>query len=94
MIKSPDESESRTVGFRFSLRTVLIVFLFVASYFAGWVSHRTWSRRQVEEIIADTVRALGAPIQVEKVNDLDVLILTGPKEDVERVQRIVDEIQD
>ena len=34
---------------QFSLRSLLIVMTLVATYIAGWISHRTWNRRNLDE---------------------------------------------
>ena len=78
---------------RFSLRSLFIIMMLAASYFAGWVSHRAWNRRNTEQAILDAMRPVNGPVRVEKAGDLDVIMLKGRKADVEATQEAIDKIQ-
>ena len=78
---------------RFSLRSLLLVILLAAAYSAGWVSHRSWNQRNTQQAISDAVQQIGGPVEVESVDKLDVLILRGPRQDVEEMQGAIGEIE-
>ena len=80
-------------SFRFSLRFLFIIMMLAASYFAGWVSHRAWNRRNTEQAIIDAMRQVHGPVRVEKAGDLDVLMLKGRKSDVEATEEAIGKIQ-
>ena len=80
-------------SFRFSLRSLFIIMMLAASYFAGWISHRAWNRRNTEQAIIDAMRQVNGPVRVEKAGDLDVIVLKGRKADVEETQEAIDKIQ-
>jgi hypothetical protein len=67
--------------------------MLAASYFAGWISHRAWNRRNTEQSIIDAMRQVNGPVRVEKAGDLDVIMLKGRKADVEATQEAIDKIQ-
>jgi hypothetical protein len=67
--------------------------MLATSYFAGWISHRAWNRRNTEQAITDAMRHVNGPVRVEKTGDLDVIMLTGRKADVEATQEAIDKIQ-
>ena len=67
--------------------------MLAASYFAGWISHRAWNRRNTEQAIIDAMRQVNGPVRVEKAGDLDVIMLKGRKADVEATQEAIDKIQ-
>lgn len=80
-------------SFRFSLRLLFIIMMLAASYFAGWISHRAWNRRNTEQAIIDAMRQVNGPVRVEKAGDLDVIMLKGRKADVDATQEAIDKIQ-
>lgn len=57
--------------------------LVVAAYCAGWVSHRVWQLRSSGEGV----------IEVEQLPDMDVVILRGRQQDVQRVQQVIGEVE-
>jgi hypothetical protein len=67
--------------------------MLAASYFAGWVSHRAWNRRNTEQAIIDAMRQVHGPVRAEKAGDLDVLMLKGRKPDVEATEEAIGKIQ-
>jgi hypothetical protein len=68
--------------------------MLVASFCAGWVSHRAWQRKNIEQATVDAMLQLGGPVRVEKVDGLDVMMLKGHKADVEAMQGAIGKIQD
>jgi hypothetical protein len=67
--------------------------MLVASYFAGWISHRAWNRRNAEQAIIEALRQVNGPVRVERAADIDVIMLKGSKADVEATQEAIDKIQ-
>jgi hypothetical protein len=66
--------------------------MLAASYFAGWVSHRAWNRRNTDQAIIEALRQVHGPVRVE-AGDLDVLMLKGRKPDVEATEEAIGKIQ-
>jgi len=86
-------SSDRSAWLRWSLRTLLTITMLAASYFAGWVSHREWNKRNVEEVILNATDRIGGPVIVEAPPYApDVHILRGPKGDVEEMKEAVQDI--
>jgi hypothetical protein len=79
--------------YQFNLRFLLVLIMLVASYWAGWVSHRAWQRRNIEQAIDDALQQVKGPLQVEKVDELDVVVLRGGQADVEAMQRGINKIE-
>ena len=91
--KQFSQGDSRKAIWRFSLRSLLLVMLLTAIYFAGWVSHRLFHNRNLNENISDAVRAIdNKNVKVEAVDDLGVTIVKGKKEDVEAVKPTIDKL--
>jgi hypothetical protein len=67
--------------------------MLVASFFAGWVSHRSWQRRNIKQAIDDALQQVNGPVQVEKVANTDVIVLRGRGADVEAMQEGIDKIE-
>jgi hypothetical protein len=88
----PSEARTRRRWLRFSLRSLLLVIMLAGSYCAGWVSHRSWNQRNTQQTIADAIRRIGGPVQIEKVDNTDVLIFRGQKNDVEKMVETAREI--
>ena len=94
MVSSQDDRLRYRRLMRFSLRSLLVLMALVAAYAAGWMSHREWNRRHLEETLSTIVEsANGGSVQVESVEGTGVLLTRGRKEDVERVNKIVNEIE-
>jgi hypothetical protein len=87
------EDSTMRQAFRFSLRSLFIIMMLAASYFAGWISHRAWNRRNTEQAIIDAMRQVHGPVRVEKAGNLDAIMLKGRKSDVEATQEAIDKIQ-
>jgi hypothetical protein len=74
---------TRRTWWNFTLRTLLGMLMFVAAYFAGWVSHREWNQRNVEELIRNSAKQIGGPTTIETEDDAPgVLIVRGNRHDV------------
>ena len=78
-------------SFRFSLRFLFLLMMLAAAYFAGWVSHRAWNRRNTERAILDAMQQVQGPVRVEKAGD--GIMLKGRKSDVEATQQAIGKIQ-
>jgi hypothetical protein len=68
--------------------------MFVAAYFAGWMSHRAWNRQNVADTISRAVEEANIPVKVDHLEGVDVFVTRGRKEDVEKVTAIIDDIED
>jgi hypothetical protein len=67
--------------------------LLIATYFAGWESHRLFHNRNLNENISAAVRAIdNKHVEVEAVEELGVTIVKGKKEDVESVKTTIDKV--
>ncbi len=75
--------------FRFTVKSLLLAMTLLASFCAGWVSHRSWLRYNQPE----RDDSLLGPVQVEFVEGLDTIISGGRKVDVDRVLKIISEIE-
>ena len=91
--KQFSQGDSRNIVWRFGLRSLLLVILLIATYFAGWVSHRHFHNRNLNENISAAVRAINnTNVEVEAVEKLGVTIVRGKKEDVEAVKPTIDKV--
>ena len=91
--KQFSQGDSCNFGWRFGIRSLLLVMLLIATYFAGWVSHRLFHNRNLNENISAAVRAIdNKNIEVEAVEDLGVTIVKGKKEDVEAVKTTIGKV--
>ena len=80
---------------RFSLRSILLIMMLVATYMAGWVSHRAWNNRNLQENIDDAMDQLSnSQVSVETVDDLGVIVVKGKKPDVKKAQTSIGKIHD
>ena len=79
--------------YQFSMRFLLVLIMLVASYCAGWVSHRSWQRRNIYQAIDDALQQVNVPVQVEKVDDLDVIMLRGRQANVEAMRGGINKIE-
>ena len=67
--------------------------MLAASYFAGWVSHREWNKRNVEEAILKATERIGGPTTVETADDAPgMLIVRGRKDDVAEMENALRDI--
>jgi hypothetical protein len=88
--KQFSQGESRKIGWRFGIRSLLFTMLLIATYFAGWVSHRLFHNRNLNENISAAVRAIdNKNVEVEAVEGLGVTIVKGKKEDVDAVKTAI-----
>src|SRR6185503_15426425 len=83
---------------RFSLKSLFLLVLVVAAYFAGWRSAIWTAEREKEEAVRKAVEELAAARQHEGARvgfavapELDMVIVTGPPENADRVQRFMHE---
>jgi hypothetical protein len=91
--KQFSQGQSRKIGWRFGIRSLLLVMLLIATYFAGWVSHRVFHNRNLNENISAAVRAIGNKnVEVEAVEELGVTIVKGKKEDVDAVKTTIGKV--
>jgi hypothetical protein len=67
--------------------------MLAASYGAGWVSHRSWQRRNTDRAVDDALQQVTGPVQVEKVDDLGVILLRGQEANVKAMQRGINTIE-
>ena len=87
------KGDSRKFSWQFGLRSLLLVMLLIATYFAGWVSHRLFHNRNLNENISAAVRAIdNTNVEVEAVEGLGVTIVKGKKEDVEAVKPTIEKV--
>jgi len=87
------KSNHRRTWWQFSLRTLLGLLMLAASYFAGWVSHREWNKRNVEEAILKATERIGSPTTVETADDApEMLIVRGRKDDVAEMENALRDI--
>ena len=70
---------------------MLVVMMLAAAYGAGWVSHRSWNRRNLIESMSSMIDTLDGPVRVDQLEGSDMLITRGRKEDVEKVNSIIAE---
>jgi hypothetical protein len=88
--KQISQGESRRIGWRFGIRSLLFIMLLIATYFAGWVSHRVFHNRNLNENISAAVRAIdNKNVELEAVERLGVTIVKGKKEDVDAVKMTI-----
>lgn len=88
-------TSNRPRWLQFSLRTLLVIMAVVASYFAGWASHREWNKRTIDEAILKATQRVGAAGQVQVETSKVVpggFILRGKKEDVAEMEKAVRDI--
>jgi hypothetical protein len=91
--KQFSQGESRKIGWRFGLRSLLLVMLLIATYFAGWVSHRLFHNRNLNENISAAVRAIdNNNVEVDAVEKHGVILVKGKKEDVETVKPTIGKV--
>ena len=87
------QGDSRKIGWRFGLRSLLLVMLLIATYFAGWVSHRHFHNRNLNENISAAVRAIdNKNVEVDAVEELGVILVKGKKQDVEAVKTTIGKV--
>jgi hypothetical protein len=87
------QSESRKIGWRFGIRSLLFIMLLVATYFAGWVSHRVFHNRNLNENISAAVRAIDDKnVEVEAVESLGITRVKGKQEDVDAVKTAIESV--
>jgi hypothetical protein len=80
---------------RFSLRSILFIMMLVATYMAGWVSHRAWHNRNLQENIVDAMDQLNnSQVSMETVDDLGVTIVKGRKSNVKKAQTSIGKVHD
>src|SRR5688572_17918588 len=92
--KQSSQGDSCKIGWRFGLRSLLLVMLLIATYFAGWVSHRLFHNRNLNDNISAAVRAIdNKNVEVEAVDELGVIIVKGKKEDVEAVKPTIGKVR-
>jgi hypothetical protein len=91
-IRRQEDSTMRQ-AFRYSLRSLFLIMMLAAAYFAGWISHRAWNRRNTEQAIIDALRQVEGPVRVENAGDSDVIMLKGRKSDVEATEEAIGKIQ-
>ena len=61
--------------------------MIAAAYFSGWVSHREWNKRNVEEAILNATQRIGGAVKVETPkNAPQMFILRGQKDDVAEME--------
>lgn len=89
----PVDSPPKSSRARFSLRTLLVAVMLVAAFSAGWVSHRSWNRRNVDQAISDAIEQIGGPVQVERAKPTDVLIIKGSQQDVQKMEAAIGDVQ-
>ncbi len=63
------------------MRTLLLTILVVAAYLAGWVSHREWNKRNVEEAIMKGIQRVGGPVDVQFQETGRIMTLRGQNDD-------------
>ena len=92
------KNDSKRSPFRrltqFSLRSLLVAMMLVAVYIAGWMSHRSWNRRNVEETISRAVEEADLPVKVEFIEGTDVFMSRGRKEDVDKAMQVIDKVNE
>ena len=81
-----------------SLRALLVLFLLVAAYWSGWVSHRAWNQKNVSETMRRALLDFEEiqtknPVKIETVEGSDIYMTRGKKEDVDKVQQILDQVE-
>ena len=78
---------------RFSLRSILVLTMFVATYMAGWVSHRAWHNRNLQQNINDAMDQLtNSQVSMETVDG--VIIVKGAKSNVQKAQTSIGKVHD
>ncbi len=88
---------NRSSWFRFSLRSVLLLMLLVATYIAGWLSHKQFHNRNLEENVADAVKRIeNKKAEVEVVDELGGLTIIRGKsnQDVTEVISSIDQVKE
>ena len=90
-----DTSERRTRrGIRFGLRALLLATLLVATYCAGWQSHKRFHNRNLDENIAAALHAIDTRnVEYENAEKLGTTTLKGKQEDVSAVEDAVTRVQ-
>ena len=85
------EPSGRRVVLRFSTRTVLAIVMLAAAYFAGWVSHREWNMRNIDEAVVNAARRIQTSVDIETPTP-ELIVLTGREDDVENMQEAIRDI--
>jgi hypothetical protein len=81
--------------FRFSMRSVLLTMLLVATYVGGWLSHKQFYNRNLDENVANAVKLIESKrAEVEVVDELDLSIVKGrTAKDVSEVVSAIDQVK-
>lgn len=89
-----DKSSDRR-WYRFSLRSVLIIMLLVATYIGGWLSHKQFHNRNLDQNVADAVKLIeNKQVEVEVVDELGLSIVKGrTTKDVSEVISVIDQVK-
>jgi hypothetical protein len=81
----------------FSLRSLFLLVLVVAAYFAGWRSATWTAEREKEAAVRKAVEELQAgragsqpEVSINYIPALDSAVLTGPQEQTDRVLRFLE----
>ena len=82
---------------QFSVRSVLVVMLLVATYIAGWLSHKQFNNRNLDENVSAAVKRIdNMQAQVEVIDELDGLTVVRGKrsQDVKDVISAIEQVKD
>ncbi len=80
---SSGDSKSQ-VALRFSIKSLLILMLVLASFCTGWIAHRDWPTRKVEQTILNNIATTphlhdSLKRAVEQGENVSVEFTEGPK---------------
>ncbi len=90
------ETPAQTIASRwkFGLRSLLLVTLLVATYFAGWQSHKIFHNRNLKEHVAAAMQEIKRRnVEVETIDELGLTVVRGQKENVEAAQAVIGVVQ-
>lgn len=93
-VAEQSEQVRRGTRWRFGIRTLLLATVLVATYCAGWQSHKIFHNRNLQENITAAMQEIqNKNVEVETIQELGLTIVKGKKEDVESAQERIDQVQ-
>jgi hypothetical protein len=78
----------------FSILRLMFATLLVATFCAGWRSHKLFHNRNLKENIAAAMQEIeGKNVQVVTIQDLGVTVIKGKEQNVNEAREIIEQVQ-
>ena len=92
------QGTSKPRWFQFNLRLLLLAMLVVASFYGGWVANERFREAEEKKDANESAKVLSVDgllgeVQIEFLPESRVLRTGGRPEDVERIQRIIKNLE-